>query len=369
MNRRIGAVVGIGMLALAFGVVGATAGEGRSRPDAAGEQRAEIAFRMGDARITESSGLVASLRKSDRVWTHNDSGDSARIFAVDTTTGASTATLDLTGAPARDWEAMTACRGDDGDPALWIADIGDNIRAWKTYRLLRVREARDPQSGAAAWTRFDVRYADGKARDAEAVLCHPRTGRLYLVSKSQTADAGVWAGPASMTPGQTNVFTRVADAPRVVTDATFTADGEHAVLRGYTQAWVLDSDWQVIATFTPPGQLQSETAALTGDGKAVLFGSEGVQAAVWRVNLPEELKELDGSGEDLTDTQPTATGDSPEPTASPTPSVAATPVAGEGQAQASDPGEGIPGVDGAWVALVSAVLLAAMALFLVGRRD
>lgn len=357
MIKGIRSVLAVGVLALGFGVIGANAGE----------QRAEIAFRMTDPRIAESSGLVTSLRETDRVWTNNDSGDSARIFAVNTDDGITSAVLDLTGAPARDWEAMTACRGADGTPALWMGDIGDNLGAWRTYRLLRVVEPRQVGSGPIPWTRYDVRYADGKARDAETMLCHPRTGRLYLVSKSQTADAAVWVGPQRMVPNAMNVFTRVADAPPVVTDGTFTADGTHVILRGYRQAWVLDATWKVIATFTPPGQLQSETAALTADGRSVLFGSEGVGAAVWRVHLPADLRELQGTGEDLTATQPTPTsGGLPR-----TPDRSTDPIARVSQPTAGGAkgSAGIPGIDGAWVALISVLGAAALALVLIARRD
>ena len=43
-----------------------------------------VDFRIEDARITESSGLALSMRHPHTVWTVNDSGDSARVFAVDT---------------------------------------------------------------------------------------------------------------------------------------------------------------------------------------------------------------------------------------------------------------------------------------------
>ena len=35
--------------------------------------------------IQEASGIVSSLTNENVIWTHNDSGDSNRIFAMDTT--------------------------------------------------------------------------------------------------------------------------------------------------------------------------------------------------------------------------------------------------------------------------------------------
>ena len=46
-----------------------------------------------DPRITESSGLAVSPTHPDLVWTVNDSGDSARAFAVSLTTGRTVAVL------------------------------------------------------------------------------------------------------------------------------------------------------------------------------------------------------------------------------------------------------------------------------------
>ena len=61
--------------------------------------------RLADPRITESSGLALSRAHPHTVWTVNDSGDSARLFAVDTRTG-ETVGLRTFDAPVRDVEAL-----------------------------------------------------------------------------------------------------------------------------------------------------------------------------------------------------------------------------------------------------------------------
>src|SRR5215203_1068814 len=53
--------------------------------------------------ITEASGIAASRMNSNVLWTHNDSGDSARVFAM-TPAGTNLGTYSLTGAGATDWE-------------------------------------------------------------------------------------------------------------------------------------------------------------------------------------------------------------------------------------------------------------------------
>src|SRR5205085_3101689 len=75
--------------------------------------------------ITESSGVAASARRDDVLFTHNDSGDSARFFAVDRQ-GCTIGVFTAPGVDAVDWEDMARGPGPDGAPALFLADIGDN---------------------------------------------------------------------------------------------------------------------------------------------------------------------------------------------------------------------------------------------------
>ena len=57
--------------------------------------------------LEELSGLAASRQHADVLWAHNDSGDTARIFAIDLT-GALRATVDVDVAKAIDWEDIAA---------------------------------------------------------------------------------------------------------------------------------------------------------------------------------------------------------------------------------------------------------------------
>jgi hypothetical protein len=328
---------------------------------AADDDRA-VLFRLTDQRITESSGLAVSLRHRNVVFTHNDSGHPPEVFAVDTRTGNTTATLTLRGAPARDWESITECRGPDG-PQLWVGDIGDNLNAWKTYRLLRVREPAELTTGDIPYTSYEVSYADGKARNAETLLCRPSDNRLFVVSKEESGRAGVWQAPSTLQQGGVNVLTRVGSAPPIVTDGTFLPGAKQVILRGYLQAWVVDAaTWRTVATFTPPIQIQGESVSALLDGSALVFGSEGVNSAVWRVPLPGDPAELGGTGGPSPgDGEPTETPSAtPHHSARPTHEVTAKPVGDS---------HGLPGIDGRWVALLSALGLGALVLTLATRRD
>jgi hypothetical protein len=244
--------------------------------------------RIQDSRITESSGLAASLLHPGVLWTHNDSGDDPRIFAINPD-GSTAATFTLPDAPARDWEAISSGRDADGRPVLWIGDIGDNLGVWRSVRVLKVREPEVLRDGALEWTRYDLAFADGP-RNAEALLADPATGRLYVASK-ETSGAGLYAAPAPLVVGSRNTLQRVGDVPSVITDGAFTADGGRVALVDYVYAWVyrwtgdgLAPDPQRILL---PARGQGESVAWTDDGSALLVGSEGVRSAIWRVPVRE----------------------------------------------------------------------------------
>jgi hypothetical protein len=355
IRRLLIAVVVPACAAAALAGAPARADDGRS-----------VLFRFTDQRITESSGLAVSLRHRNVVFTHNDSGHPPQVFAVDTRTGDTTATLTLAGAPARDWESMTECGGPDG-PTVWVGDIGDNLVAWKTYRLLSFREPADLKTGAVPYTSYDISYADGRARNAETLLCRPSDNRLFVVSKQDVGDAGVWEVPAQLRSDRVNVLTRVGSAPPIVTDGTFLPGSKHVILRGYIEARVVDAaTWRTLATFTPPIQIQGESVTAMLDGSAVLFGSEGLNSAVWRVPLPANPVKLGGTGGPSPgDGEPTET-----PSAAPRHSARASPQpTHEVTAKPVGDSHGLPGIDGRWVALLSALGLGALVLTLATRRD
>src|SRR4029453_5639370 len=76
---------------------------GPAPPAAAQEvEGAEGGARREAPRIQESSGLALSRRHPEVLWTHNDSGDRPRLYAVGAD-GRTLATRALAGVQARDW--------------------------------------------------------------------------------------------------------------------------------------------------------------------------------------------------------------------------------------------------------------------------
>jgi hypothetical protein len=256
-------------------------------PAAAQEvEGAEVAVRLEDPRILESSGLALSRRHPGVLWTHNDSGGGPQLYAVGSD-GRTLATLTLAGVAARDWEAMAAGRDDRGRPALFVGDIGDNQDLWPEVAVYRVAEPARLRDATVPATRYRLRYADGP-RNAEALLVDPRSNRLYVATKDPDG-GGLYRAPARLRTDQVNLLQRVARVPPLVTDGGFAPDGRSLVLRDYQGAFVYTSPGRRVAAFPLPPQYQGESLTVAADGQAVLVGSEGLHSEVWRVPLPAQV--------------------------------------------------------------------------------
>ncbi|MFH9265991.1 WD40 repeat domain-containing protein [Streptomyces sp. NPDC017546] len=265
-------------------------------PAVADDGRPDRDFTIEDPRITESSGLAASRAHPGVYWTHNDSDDGPYVYAVDSRTGKTLATITMRGVgEPRDVEGISV--GPDGD--LYVGDIGDNLDGtWDHVWIYRFPEPKTLRDATVTAVQYDVTYADG-ARNAEALMVHPKTGRVYIASKNEDG-GGLYEGPAKLTAGSTNVFRRVDEVPWV-TDGAFSPDGTRLVLRSYFSAREyafekgrLGEERSVGAPF----QRQAESVTYTADGSALMFGSEGARSGVVRVEVKGGQGSGSGSGAD-----------------------------------------------------------------------
>lgn len=142
------------------------------------------------APITEASGLAVSRDNAGVVWTHNDSGGAASLYALGRR-GELRATLPLSGAVNVDWEDMAIGPGPAGGPDwLYAADIGDNDAVRPSVRVYRVAEpdlagvARGTLLAPAVSGSVELVYPDGQ-RDAEALIVDPKNNDLYVITKRE----------------------------------------------------------------------------------------------------------------------------------------------------------------------------------------
>lgn len=246
-----------------------------------------IVYRLTDPRIDESSDLAASIRHPGVVYTTNDSGDSARVFAIGPN-GKTRAVLRLTGFTARDWEAIAVGRDKHGRPCVYVGDIGDNLNgAWPNVAVFRFPEPAKLTDQSVHATRFRLKYAAG-ARNAEGLMIDPRNGRMYVISKE--FNGGVFAAPKKLRSDHMNKLRRVAAAPPFATDAAYAPDGSSYVIRTYFSAMFYDRLGHEVSSTFLPSQKQGESITYTRDGRSLLIGSEGKDSPVWTVPVPAGLR-------------------------------------------------------------------------------
>lgn len=252
------------------------------------------AVTVSAANLVEASGLVASSKNAGILWAHNDSGDSARIFAINTN-GTSKATIPITGASAVDWEDIAWGVGPAGEAALFIADIGDNAEARAFVTVYRVIEP--DLSGAAPAnlpaTAIELTYEDGNGHNAEALMVDPRDGAIVIVTKVASGKSDVYrAAPPFAAAGTKNELKKegsltVGTSPAgntLVTGASISRAGDIVFLRTYTHAlaWTRGASQSIAAALAAPPcvlpvatEIQGEAIAFMPDGSGFYTMSEG----------------------------------------------------------------------------------------------
>lgn len=169
--------------------------------------------------VLEASGLAASRRRDELFWALNDSGNPARLYALDAR-GADLGTLHL---PVEniDWEDLAAFEH-AGRPYLVVADVGDNFSWRPSVEIHVIEEPVVPAGGlpedseaAIAWS-FRFRYEDGP-RDCEAVAVDPEGPSLLVLGKREVpvtlyrVDLLEDEAPA----GSVRVATKVTEVPNI----------------------------------------------------------------------------------------------------------------------------------------------------------
>ena len=274
---------------------GSGAGGGAGACPACGD--ATDAFVPAVGELTEASGLVASAAHPGVYYAHNDSGDTARFFAIGPA-GEALGTYSLAAAAAIDWEDMA--RGpcaDTSKSCLYFGDIGDNDEVRSEYTIYRVEEPATVTAGAHVVTfeALPFRYPDG-SHNSEALIVHPTTGVVTLVTKDASATAA-YDMPLPLTPrtivtlGPAHPVTVGGILP-LVTGGDVHPTGASVLLRTYTNVFFYrlgpgETAAQAMGRepceLVAPGEQQGETIAWSraGDGYATL--SEGSAQTLHRV--------------------------------------------------------------------------------------
>lgn len=263
---------------------------------------------LKDPAIRESSGIVASRSTPGLYWTHNDSGDGPFLYAFDER-GVRRGVWRVTGAAARDWEDIAAGPGPRRNTNyLYIGDIGDNNERRAEIIVYRLPEpvisAADaastkskPRLPEAAET-IRLRYPDGK-HDAEALLVHPVTSSIYLITKVPFAGAGIYEAAAPHSTTSTTTLSRKGELNvpglfgGMITGGDISPNGRRVAFCDYLQGYEIvlrepdaefNTIWkQPLTPFALGSRKQGEAITYRLDGKALLATSEGLPAPLIQV--------------------------------------------------------------------------------------
>ncbi|MDO8509498.1 MAG: DUF4215 domain-containing protein, partial [Nanoarchaeota archaeon] len=252
--------------------------------------------RIGAHTVAESSGVVASRVYPGIYWMIGDSGQPARIHAVNET-GSLKRSFDVSGSSNIDWEDIAL----DENNNIWIADTGDNAQTRNDYILYRVAEPNPFGTGVSVTpTIFRFIYPDGK-KDSEAVFIWQNVP--YVVQK-RPQNARVYRFP-ELDSSKTVTLTFVGEfnnANNWITGADISRDGKRLALSndGADYHWVIErseSSASISDFFNSPisqwrmqfSNEQSEAIAFVNGTYDLIVTSEydtpaGTNGIIWKIN-------------------------------------------------------------------------------------
>ena len=289
------------------------------RPQIFGD--AVYAGQIENSEIDEASGLAASRRRSDLLWTHNDSGASPRLYAVGVD-GRDHGAVDVRGAANVDWEDLAAFQIDEV-PYLLIADVGDNDAERRSVMLYIVEEPElrgdrfeDGTAVSVEWS-LEVVFEDGPI-DCEGVAVDVPGQRILVVSK-RTVPLRLYEIPLHPSGSQvrsTVLATRVAEIVNIppptkadleedpqfgqyrsqATALDVTGDASELLLVTYANAYRFEraagEGWRQALSRPPepiatPSMAQTEAGAYTRDRQSVFITSDQPPSPLFRFDRVE----------------------------------------------------------------------------------
>jgi hypothetical protein len=244
-----------------------------------------------DPQADELSGLTVGHVQPDLLWSHNDSGDTARIFAL-RRDGTVLGRPNVTGAAAVDWEDIASGPAPGGGHLIYAGDIGDNTASRASVDVYRFPEPQPDATQTAPAGRLRLHYPDG-AHDAEALLVDPLRGTLVIVTKAIGAGRAYSTSAGFAAGAETTLHAGPRIPLTLVTAGDVSGDGRLIALRTYFQMylWARHGREPLLRTLAraptcvvraPLSEGQGEALALTPAGTTAYTTAEGTPAPIWR---------------------------------------------------------------------------------------
>ncbi len=230
--------------------------------------------------LRESSGVAWSRSRDGILFSHNDGGHPASIYALDAN-GGLVGEIPLEGASNRDWEDIATADCDAGS-CIYIADVGDNQEVRDRITLYRITDPGTYDGTPQPADAFPMVLPEGP-RDMEALFVLPGE-RVFLVSKGRNHAVTLYRYPPPLRSGEEVVLEAVQTfsdgplpIPRQVTGADASQDGTVVAIRTYDALTFFSVDQDKLTPI--PGnrallrtiqEAQGEAVGLGPDGRVVL---------------------------------------------------------------------------------------------------
>ncbi|MEZ4425791.1 MAG: hypothetical protein R3E98_20520 [Gemmatimonadota bacterium] len=313
ISRRGGAAPVLMLVLLMFAVALGWVARERQQAVAAQQEAippARVLVRTGAVprAVRESSGVAVSRTHPGVLWTHNDSGGDAELFAIDLA-GEVLGRVELDGAGARDWEdiALGPCPASWEEPAscLYVADTGDNAGVRRDVTLYVLPEPAPDAREVKPRAELDFTYDTGPD-DAEAVAVTAE-GDLIVVTKGRHGHVTLYElghealdealgqkGRVTLGPGQRLPIEPDRRLQRLVTGAAISAGGRLAV-RTYPEVYFFD---RTDAGWTLAGACSFWNRNMTGEAIDFLDEHQMVVTGEWVRSRPGDIFRVRCDAED-----------------------------------------------------------------------
>lgn len=238
--------------------------------------------------LIESSGAAFSVSSPGIVWSHNDSGGEAELFAVDAR-GRLVARVAVTGAINEDWEDISLGPCAEGR-CLYIGDIGDNEAARSEIVVYVVTEPSVGERTTSPARRYAMRYPEGP-RDAESLFVMP-DGDLFIVTKGGESRIELYRYPAPLEASgiaTLELVQALSATPVPLADQVTAADADAnwVVLRTYISLLAYRAEDLLGAAEASPISVDLRSIA-EGQGEGIALGADG-SVALTSEGFPPDL--------------------------------------------------------------------------------
>ncbi|QSQ23065.1 cell wall anchor protein [Pyxidicoccus parkwayensis] len=167
------------------------------------------------AAIVEPSGLAASRLTPGVLYVHNE--DTTAVVAISTANASTLGTFNVANVTPADWEDVATGPCPAGQ-CIYMGDIGRVSANFPTppstfavYRIPEPNIGGGQTSGDLTAEKFPFQYPD-TPKDAEAIMVHPTTGDIYVITKSGTGLSKVYKFPQPLpAPGTMSTLVFVSN--------------------------------------------------------------------------------------------------------------------------------------------------------------